>query len=223
MTMATNVADLRDRLAIIHASAERAKRRAREGAFEYITALGECLVPVAVQFVLRTAHGASELAPLPANLVFSNIRGPQIPRYMAGARVEELYPMSMLQVGNGLNVTAVTHDDQVDFGFLVDPNLVPDPWMFADAVLGALVELEETTAEVACREIAAGVPTTMTPTAGESENEFGVELSEAPRETGSGPEIVPESDPLDLSLIMASLDTTRDRRDERSTDPDVEP
>ena len=86
---------------------------------------------------------------MPGNLVCSNVRGLPIPTYMAGARVEELYPMSMLQVGSGMNVTAVSHDDQVDVGFLVDPKLVPDPWLFADRLPTVLVELEAAAARLA--------------------------------------------------------------------------
>lgn len=140
--LATDLEDPAARLRAIHASADGAKQRTRDGAFEFITALGESLAPVALHFVMQTAHRAPRLAPMPGNLVCSNVRGLPIPTYMAGARVEELYPMSMLQVGSGMNVTAVSHDDQVDFGFLVDPKLVPDPWLFADRLPLVLAELE---------------------------------------------------------------------------------
>jgi len=140
--LATDLEDPAARIRAIHASADGAKQRTRDGAFEFITALGESLAPVALHFVMQTAHRAPRLAPMPGNLVCSNVRGLPIPTYMAGARVEELYPMSMLQVGSGMNVTAVSHDDQVDFGFLVDPKLVPDPWLFADRLPAILAELE---------------------------------------------------------------------------------
>jgi len=142
VSLATHLADPAERLQAIHASADGAKQRTRDGAFEFITALGESLAPAALHLVMQTVHRAPRFAPLPGNLVCSNVRGLPIPTYMAGARVEELYPMSMLQVGSGMNVTAVSHDDQVDFGFLVDPKLVPDPWLFADRVPRALAELE---------------------------------------------------------------------------------
>jgi len=214
VTMATHLADPRERLAVIHASAERAKQRAREGAFEYITALAESLAPGALQLVMQAAHGVSDYAPIPANFVFSNVRGLPIPTYMAGARVEELYPMSMLQVANGLNVTAVTHDDQVDFGFLVDPKLIPDPWIFAKGVRGALEELEAATQELASRPIAAKGMTTRPRAATGPKIEFKGRPVDVLREVESGPEIAPEPDPLDLSLIMASIDRIRSAREE---------
>jgi len=142
VSLATNLEDVPSRLAAIHESAKAAKRRLEGGAFETLTALGECLLPGVLRMLTRVAHGFPSLLPLPANLVISNVRGLPVPLYMAGARVEELYPISMLQVANGMNITAVSHGDQVDFGFLVDSKLVSDPWIYADGILTALRELE---------------------------------------------------------------------------------
>jgi hypothetical protein len=40
----------------------------------------------------------------------------------------------------------------VDFGFTVDPDLVPDPWLLADQLAPALDELEDDLARVIQRE-----------------------------------------------------------------------
>jgi WS/DGAT/MGAT family acyltransferase len=142
VSLATNLEDVPSRLAAIHESAKAAKLRLEGGAFETLTALGECLLPGVLRMLTRVAHGFPSLLPLPANLVISNVRGLPVPLYMAGARVEELYPISMLQVANGMNITAISHGDQVDFGFLVDSELVSDPWIYADGIHAALRELE---------------------------------------------------------------------------------
>jgi hypothetical protein len=142
VSLATNLESAPKRLMAIHASAEAAKRRLEDGAFETFAALSECLVPGALRLLTRAAHWIPSLLPLPANLVISNVRGLPVPMYLAGARVEELYPMSMLQVANGMNVTVISHDGRVDFGFLVDSKLVRDPWVYADGVHTAYRELE---------------------------------------------------------------------------------
>ena len=185
VSLATQIEDVPGRLAAIHESAKAAKRRLAGGAFETLTALGECLAPGVLRLLTRVAHEVPSLIPLPGNLVISNVRGLPVPLYMAGARVEELYPISMLQVANGMNVTAVSHDDQVDFGFLVDRSLVRDPWIYADGIHEALRELE---AAVASRSIP------------------------RPADAASRPESAPEPDPapadaepLDLMLIMSGL------------------
>lgn len=179
--LATDVEDPAERLRAIAESAGAAKRRTRDGAFEFITALGESLAPAALHFVMQTAHRTPRLAPMPGNLVCSNVRGLPIPTYMAGARVEEIYPMSMLQVGSGMNVTAVSHDDQVDFGFLVDPKLVPDPWLFADRLPGVLAELEAASAR----------------------------LAPPPPRRGPRVELPPEDSPVDLTILMATVGRRR--------------
>jgi diacylglycerol O-acyltransferase len=146
VSLATHLEDAPSRLAAIHKSAEAAKQRLEGGAFETLAALGECLLPGALRLLTRVAHEFPSLVPLPGNLVISNVRGLPVPLYLAGARVEELYPISMLQVANGMNVTAVSHDDQVDFGFLVDSKLVRDPWVYADGIHAAVRELEDAVA-----------------------------------------------------------------------------
>lgn len=187
VSLATQIADVSGRLAAIHESAEAAKQRLAGGAFETLTALGECLAPGVLRLLTRVAHEVPSLIPLPGNLVISNVRGLPVPLYMAGARVEELYPISMLQVANGMNVTAVSHDDQVDFGFLVDSRLVRDPWVYADGIHEALRELE---AAVESRSIAAPADAASAP----------------------APASRPERDvdePLDLTLIMSGLSHLR--------------
>jgi hypothetical protein len=59
-----------------------------------------------------------------------------------------MYPMSMVMAGQGLNVTIMSYLDRIDFGFTVDPELVPDSWCLAEAVPGALDELLEATSRV---------------------------------------------------------------------------
>ena len=64
-----------------------------------------------------------------------------MPLYVAGARMESMFPMSLLATGQGLNVTAVSYRGRIDFGFTADPSLVPDPWFLAEGIPLALQEL----------------------------------------------------------------------------------
>jgi hypothetical protein len=143
------------------------------------------------------------MVPLPANLVISNVRGLPVPLYLAGARVEELYPISMLQVANGMNVTAVTHDDQVDFGFLVDRSLVRDPWIYADGVREALREIEVAVAsrsKLRKPDAASALPDTP--------RQAGSEPDAARRDASSvnsSNAIQLDAEPLNLQLMMSEL------------------
>ena len=75
------------------------------------------------------------------NLVISNVPGPPIPLYLAGAKLVAVYPMGPVLEDAGLNVTVISYSGQVDFGFMVAQSLIPDVWAMADAVLPAYEEL----------------------------------------------------------------------------------
>jgi hypothetical protein len=75
------------------------------------------------------------------NLIVSNVPGPPVDLYLAGARIESVYPMGPLLFGSGLNVTVVSNADRLDVGLLTCPDLVPDGWEIAAQVPAALDEL----------------------------------------------------------------------------------
>lgn len=140
--LATHLADPAKRIREIHRHTAHAKAEVERGRFDFLTAVGEVLAPKAVEWVVAASERAIDRVPLPANLVFSNVRGLPVPVYLAGARVDSMIPLSVLQLGNGLNVTAVSYVDRIDFGFLADPDLVADPRRLADGVPLALEALQ---------------------------------------------------------------------------------
>jgi diacylglycerol O-acyltransferase / wax synthase len=75
------------------------------------------------------------------NVVISNVPGPNFPVYLAGARLEQAYPMGPVLEGAGLNITVLSYVDAVDIGFIASPNLVPDLASLADDVAPAFAEL----------------------------------------------------------------------------------
>ncbi|MCU1461274.1 MAG: hypothetical protein JWO37_1349 [Acidimicrobiales bacterium] len=77
------------------------------------------------------------------NLVISNIPGPPIPLYCAGARVVSTYPLGPIIEGAGLNITVLSNMSNVDFGAIADRELVPDLWSIADGFADAVAELRE--------------------------------------------------------------------------------
>ena len=77
------------------------------------------------------------------NLVISNIPGPPIPLYCAGARVISTYPLGPIIEGAGLNITVLSNMGNVDFGAIADRELVPDLWSIADGFADAISELRK--------------------------------------------------------------------------------
>ena len=64
-----------------------------------------------------------------------------IPLYLAGAQILGHYPVSAIVDGVGLNITVVTTNGMLGFGFVSDRDLIPDLWSMADAVPLALGDL----------------------------------------------------------------------------------
>jgi diacylglycerol O-acyltransferase len=79
----------------------------------------------------------------PFNLVISNVPGPQMPLYSAGARLKHFYPVSTLVDGQGLNMTVQSYNGNLDFGFVGDRDLVPDLWVLTDLLHAEMKELVE--------------------------------------------------------------------------------
>jgi diacylglycerol O-acyltransferase len=75
------------------------------------------------------------------NLVISNVPGPQLPLYMAGARLEANYPISVITDGMGLNITVMSYRGSLDFGIVADREQMPDLWTLMDSLREALREL----------------------------------------------------------------------------------
>ena len=76
------------------------------------------------------------------NLVVSNVPGPQFPLYMAGARLEAHYPISVVTDGMGLNITVMSYCGHLDFGIVADREQMPDLWSLTEWLREALTELQ---------------------------------------------------------------------------------
>lgn len=76
-----------------------------------------------------------------ANLVISNVPGPQVPLYAAGARMTDYWPLSIVEHGVGLNITVMSYAGTMGFGFTTARCAVPDARELSAALLEALDEL----------------------------------------------------------------------------------
>ena len=63
----------------------------------------------------------------------SNVPGSPIPLYLAGVRVDALYPFGPL-AGAGCNVTLLSYGNDLNIGLNMDPAAVPDPEAFVESV-----------------------------------------------------------------------------------------
>src|SRR5207253_4076868 len=93
----------------------------------------------AAQLTFRLS--TSRMAAPTWNLVISNVPGPQIPLYCAGARMVANYPVSVITDGMGLNITVMSYLGSMDFGIVADRYQMPDVWSLIDWLGEALDEL----------------------------------------------------------------------------------
>ena len=75
------------------------------------------------------------------NVIVSNMAGPPIPLYLAGARLVATYPMGPLIGNTGLNLTVLSQTGDLDVGVIACPDLVDDVRSIADEFVGAVAEL----------------------------------------------------------------------------------
>ncbi len=109
---------------------------------------------------LATLYGRTRLAgivPPIANVVISNVPGPQVPLYVAGARMTDYWPLSIVEHGVGLNITVMSYAGQMGFGFTTARCAVPDARELTAALREALAELVSRSARPARRPGAARV------------------------------------------------------------------
>ena len=105
--------------------------------------LAELVPPLLVKGGSRLydGPGLSRLHPPLQSLVVSNMPGPPIPLYCAGARVDAVFPLGPLLPGSGLNITVLSNMGKLDVGLLCCPDLVPEVWEIADAFPAAVATL----------------------------------------------------------------------------------
>ena len=75
------------------------------------------------------------------NLVVSNVPGPQFPLYLAGARLEANYPVSVITDGIWLNITVMSYCGHLDFGIVADRDQMRDVWNLIGWLQESLDEL----------------------------------------------------------------------------------
>jgi len=86
--------------------------------------------------------GVANRIPPIANLVVSNVPGPPMPFYLAGARLKTYWPVSIVEHGLGLNITLQSYAGSLDFGLIAARSALPDLHRVARGLLEAFAELE---------------------------------------------------------------------------------
>ena len=119
-----------EQLEAASAAARTAKQRAEDGDRSPWLRLSELAVPGLARPLSRfyTNQRLADHHPPLMNLTISNVPGPPVTLYSAGARLEATFPMGPVYEGNGLNITVTSYVDALQVGVVACPDRVPDPW-----------------------------------------------------------------------------------------------
>ena len=143
LSLGTNVADPRRRLAHIKAATKSMKStlsKVKNVLPTDFPSIGVSWLTEAASAVYRRATGSDKI-PSVANVAISNVPGPPVALYLAGARMLTNYPCSIVTHGMGLNITVQSYAQSLDFGLMADAKAMPDVRKLADAVIEAFEAL----------------------------------------------------------------------------------
>jgi len=139
----TDEADPATRLQRVHQTMRSAKERHQALPASLLQDANEIIPPA---LLARASRVTARLAvtrglEAPTNIVISNVPGSPAPLFLAGARLEAQYPVSAIIDGVGINITLLSYRDQLDFGIVVDREMVDDAWDLIERLRAAHAEL----------------------------------------------------------------------------------
>jgi len=138
-TLGTDIEDAAERLAAIRASVRHAKAHVqslpRQAMMQYTVLL---MAPTIVTLLSGIGGRTRPMF----NVTISNVPGPEKPLYFRGARLEAIYPASIVTHGQALNITCQSYAGTMDFGFTGCHSSVPSLQKLAVYSAEALDELE---------------------------------------------------------------------------------
>ena len=147
--LGTHIADPLERLSYVHGEAANSKAMtsavgARTLA-EYSKLLPSALAGLGAR--LYTQLGLAERMSQPFNCVVTNVPGPRVPIYMAGAQMVVQYGTGPIYDGMGLIHPVYSYGDKIAVSFVGDRDAITDPAFYAQCLRDSFDELKRASAE----------------------------------------------------------------------------
>ncbi|MEO7942826.1 MAG: wax ester/triacylglycerol synthase family O-acyltransferase [Marmoricola sp.] len=138
----TNLDSPTERLAAVHQAMRVAKDRHGAIPAGLLADVTEFAMPILANQAWRLSARLRLLERVnPSNIIISNVPGPNVPLYLAGAELQAYYPVSAIVDGQGLNITVMSYRGTMYFGLVSCRELVPDLDLLARYLRAELDEI----------------------------------------------------------------------------------
>ena len=138
--LGTDIADSLKRLEVIKASTNRAKEHLQSLPK---SALTQYTMLVMAPYMLQLISGLGGIAKPVFNVTISNVPGPDQTLYYNGARLEAMYPVSLIAHGGAINITCLSYAGTLNFGYTGCRDTLPHMQRIAVYTGEALDELSQ--------------------------------------------------------------------------------
>jgi diacylglycerol O-acyltransferase len=125
-----------ERLAVVRAQMEGIKQSKQALGAEVISRFNDFAPPTLLAQAARVNFSTRLF-----NLVVTNVPGPQIPLYVLGRELEDVFPVGFLPPNQALFIAIMSYNGEINFGLLGDYDALDDIDLVAAAIEDSIAEL----------------------------------------------------------------------------------
>jgi diacylglycerol O-acyltransferase / wax synthase len=133
LKLPVEIDDPMERLAILNRATTAAKESVKNSSSNAVENLFQILAPGFTELVVNgVVAGLGSKAPAPFNTLVTNVQGPPIPLYLAGAKLERMHIQMMQTTGMSLIIAVMTYAGQMFVTVVGHRENTPDIWAIPD-------------------------------------------------------------------------------------------
>jgi diacylglycerol O-acyltransferase / wax synthase len=135
LQLPTHLASPVERLMAIKQSTESAKAATQTSGTDVLDNVFQVFAPGFTELVVTgLTAGLGKRMPSPFNTIVTNVQGPPIPLYLAGAKLERMYIQMMQTAGLSLVFAVMSYAGKIYFSVTGHRENTPDIWTFAEEI-----------------------------------------------------------------------------------------
>lgn len=144
VALGTEIADPLERLKSVHEHASRSKAMTNAVGAKLMTDYSQFIPSTTAALAARlyTEYGLAEQMNVPFNCVVTNVPGPQIPLYSAGARMVTQFGLGPIFDGMGLIFPVLSYGGWITISLTSCREMMPDPGFFGECLQNSYDELK---------------------------------------------------------------------------------